>query len=52
MNPNIFGCVFCRTKIETQKVAEKWKASSEEVEANMEDLAKYVVEGIMEIISS
>jgi ATP-dependent RNA helicase DeaD len=23
MNPAIFGCVFCRTKIETQKVAEK-----------------------------
>ena len=23
MNPDIFGCVFCRTKIETQKVAEK-----------------------------
>ena len=23
MNPEIFGCVFCRTKIETQKVAEK-----------------------------
>ena len=23
MHPTIFGCVFCRTKIETQKVAEK-----------------------------
>ena len=23
LNPDIFGCVFCRTKIETQKVAEK-----------------------------
>ncbi|MGB2514098.1 MAG: DEAD/DEAH box helicase [Flavobacteriaceae bacterium] len=23
MNPSIFGCIFCRTKIETQKVADK-----------------------------
>ncbi len=33
-----------------KKVSEKWKVSSEEVEDNMEGLAKYVTEGIVEII--
>ena len=34
----------------SQKVAGKWKVPSEEVEANMEDLAKYVAEGIIDVI--
>ncbi len=33
-----------------QKMAGKWEIPSEEVEANMEDLAKYVVEGILDVI--
>ena len=32
------------------KVATKWEISSKEIEANMEDLAKYVVEGIIQVV--
>jgi len=33
-----------------QKIANKWEVSSAEVEDNMEELAKYVVDGIIEVI--
>ena len=36
----------------SKKVAEKWEMSTDEIDANMEDLAKYVVEGIVDILSS
>ena len=32
------------------KISTKWEISTEEIEENMQDLAKYVVEGIMEIV--
>ncbi len=32
------------------KVAEKWEMTGKEIESNMEDLAKYVTEGIIEVI--
>ena len=33
-----------------QKVGEKWKVPNEDIEANIEGLAKYVVEGIIEVV--
>tara|TARA_B100000686_G_C15934356_1_gene545793 strand:- start:53 stop:487 length:435 start_codon:yes stop_codon:yes gene_type:complete len=34
----------------SKKLGEKWQLSSEEIEENLDGLAKYVVEGIIEII--
>ena len=34
-----------------KKISKKWETDSEEIEENMEDLAKYVVEGIIELIN-
>lgn len=33
-----------------QKMAKKWEVPSEEIKENMEDLAKYVAEGIVDVI--
>ena len=35
----------------TSKMAEKWEISNEDINSNIDDLAKYVVEGIIEIIN-
>ena len=33
-----------------EKISEKWEVSTEEIQENMEGLAKYVAEGIVEVI--
>ena len=33
-----------------KKISSKWKASFEEIESNMEDLANYVAEGIIDLV--
>jgi len=48
MNPNIFGCVFCRTKIETQKVAEKLIQDGHKAAAIHGDLSQNQRDAVMQ----
>ncbi len=34
----------------SQKISKKWETTVEEIDENMEDLAKYVAEGIIELV--
>mgnify|MGYP001269966923 CR=1 FL=1 len=47
MSPNIFGCVFCRTKIETQKVAEKLIQDGHKAAAIHGDLSQNQRDAVM-----
>lgn len=47
MNPNIFGLVFCRTKIETQKVAEKLIQDGHKASAIHGDLSQNQRDAVM-----
>ena len=48
MNPTIFGCVFCRTKIETQKVAEKLIQDGHKAAAIHGDLSQNQRDAVMQ----
>ena len=48
MNPDIFGCVFCRTKIETQKVAEKLIQDGHKAAALHGDLSQNQRDAVMQ----
>src|SRR6056300_972456 len=48
MNPDIFGCVFCRTKIETQKVAEKLIQDGHKAAAIHGDLSQNQRDAVMQ----
>src|SRR5210317_1051752 len=48
MNPDIFGCVFCRTKIETQKVAEKLIQDGNKAAAIHGDLSQNQRDAVMQ----
>jgi ATP-dependent RNA helicase DeaD len=48
MNPNIFGCVFFRTKIETQKVAEKLIQDGHKAAAIHGDLSQNQRDAVMQ----
>ena len=48
MNPSIFGCVFCRTKIETQKVAEKLIQDGHNAAAIHGDLSQNQRDSVMQ----
>ena len=48
MNPYIFGCVFCRTKIETQKVAEKLIQDGHKAAAIHGDLSQNQRDSVMQ----
>ena len=48
MNPNIFGCVFCRTKIETQKLAEKLIQDGHKAAAIHGDLSQNQRDSVMQ----
>jgi len=48
MHPTIFGCVFCRTKIETQKVAEKLIQDGHKAAALHGDLSQNQRDAVMQ----
>ena len=48
MHPTIFGCVFCRTKIETQKVAEKLIQDGHKTAALHGDLSQNQRDAVMQ----
>ena len=48
MNPTIFGCVFCRTKIETQRVAEKLIQDGHKAAAIHGDLSQNQRDAVMQ----
>ena len=48
MNPTIFGCVFCRTKIETQRVAEKLIQDGHNAAAIHGDLSQNQRDAVMQ----
>jgi ATP-dependent RNA helicase DeaD len=48
MNPDLFGCVFCRTKIETQKVAEKLIQDGHKAAAIHGDLSQNQRDAVMQ----
>jgi ATP-dependent RNA helicase DeaD len=48
MNPDIFGCVFCRTKIETQKVADRMINEGHKAAAIHGDLSQSQRDAVMQ----
>ena len=48
LNPDIFGCVFCRTKIETQKVADKLISDGYKAAAIHGDLSQNQRDSVMQ----
>ena len=48
LNPDIFGCVFCRTKIETQKVADKLISDGYKAAAIHGDLSQNQRDAVMQ----